>query len=433
MGKRRDNYVKTHDLYKLIFLFVVFLGIGYAFLEANLNINGDVTVAAPQLNVYVQSTSVTTGSTSGTPSIIGNDKKEVDFSTALTNDGSSFFEETSTLINKGTEDARFLGIDINVYDLNDELVTLSSPYEYTITNGDGTAVEVGHKLTSGSTETYKIRFNYEAGTDMSTVLDYPTYTFKIVYNYAIYVPFLDLPEGRSATTLQVGDEICIDEALGVSDQCFYFIRYDENDDIVMLSKYNLKVGDIYDTSFNKIGQYTSADSGYGLQSSETVGFKSGNSTYNGAVPFSATNYWANGSSLKAKYGSSYNTSNIYDPDYATEPDFSTACNSTNCWKTPGYSVAYYVERYRNILEEYGVTLEDARLLTYSEGEATAKIISFTGTFLMKTSFWLGSAYSSEYVYMVLVPPTNNYFDKTNYDNIYGYGVRPVIVISPSMA
>ena len=75
---KKNIKTKTHNLYKIIFILVVFLGIGYAFLEANLNINGDVTVEAPELNSYIQGVNVTSGSTSGTPTIIGNDKKEVD-------------------------------------------------------------------------------------------------------------------------------------------------------------------------------------------------------------------------------------------------------------------------------------------------------------------------------------------------------------------
>ena len=146
---------KTHNLYKIIFLFVVFLGIGYAFLEANLNINGDVTVEAPELNVYVQSTSVTSGSTTGTPTIIGNDKKEVDFTTALTNDGSSFFEETTTVINKGTASPYLLSVDVKVYDSSNNEVTLSAPYEYSVTKGDGTAVVIGEQIGVGNTESFK--------------------------------------------------------------------------------------------------------------------------------------------------------------------------------------------------------------------------------------------------------------------------------------
>ena len=180
---RNNNYTKTHNLYKIIFLFVVFLGIGYAFLEANLNINGDTTVEAPEFNTYVQSVNVTTGSTSGTPTIIGNDKKEVDFTTALTSDVNSFFEETTTLTNHGSENSYLQSINVKVYDSSNNEVTLSAPYEYTLTKGDGTTIVSGKKFEVSGTETYKLKFNYISGTDMNTVTDYPTYTFKITYNY----------------------------------------------------------------------------------------------------------------------------------------------------------------------------------------------------------------------------------------------------------
>ena len=179
----KNSKTKTHNLYKIIFILVVFLGIGYAFLEAGLNINGDTTVAQPEFNTYVQSVSTTTGSTSGTPTIIGNDKKEVDFSTALTNDVNSFFEETSTLVNKGSKKSYLQSIDVKVYDSNNNEITLAAPYEYTLTHGDGTSITPGEELASAATTTYKLKFNYISGTDMNTVTDYPTYTFKITYNF----------------------------------------------------------------------------------------------------------------------------------------------------------------------------------------------------------------------------------------------------------
>ena len=182
MKSKYNSKTKTHNLYKILFLFVVFLGIGYAFLEANLNINGDVTVEAPELNIYVQSTNVTSGSTAGTPTIIGTDKKEVDFTTALTSDGNSFFEETTTVINKGSKKAYLSGVDVKVYDGTTE-ITLAAPYEYSITHGDGTPVEPGEELAIAGTQTYKLKFNYISGTDMTTVTDYPSYTFKITYNF----------------------------------------------------------------------------------------------------------------------------------------------------------------------------------------------------------------------------------------------------------
>ena len=181
--KKSNIRTKTHNLYKVIFLFVVFLGIGYAFLEATLNIEGNTTVEAPELNVYVQSTSVTSGSTAGTPTIIGTDKKEVDFTTALTNDVNSFYEVTTTVVNKGTGTPYLLGVDVKVYDSSNNEVTLSTPYKYSVTNGDGTPIQLGTQLAANSTSSFKFKFNYISGTDMTTVTDYPTYTFKITYNY----------------------------------------------------------------------------------------------------------------------------------------------------------------------------------------------------------------------------------------------------------
>ena len=220
---------------------------------------------------------------------------------------------------------------------------------------------------------------------------------------------------RTKDTLQVGDEICIN---GLTTECFNFIRYDEDEDIVMLSKYNLKVGNIYNSSGAKTGEYTSSDSGYGLQSGEARGYISGETSY-GTVAFSGTNYWYDGNALKSKYGSSYDTSNIYDTDYST-------ASGTN------YSVAYYVENYKVTLENYGLTIQDARLLTYSEattnvGCSRSNYNCPTNGFITNTSFWLGSADGNYSVWGVLSVGvfSDDYFSGG------GFGVRPVIVISKS--
>ena len=228
-----------------------------------------------------------------------------------------------------------------------------------------------------------------------------------------------LPEGKTKDNLQVGDEICS------RDQCFNFIKYDGQDnDIVMLAKYNLKVGNIYNNSGTKTGEYTSSDTGYGLQSSETRGWVSGN-TRNGTVAFSATNYWYDGSSLKPEYGTSY-PADVYDEQYKGAPGESN------------YSVAYYVDGYKTKLTEYGVTIKDTRLLTYAEaidssiGCDSSNYRCPTNGFITNTTFWLGSAFSNNYVWFV---SSGGAFG----DNSIGYvnsvdftfGVRPVIVVSKS--
>ena len=415
---KKNLKTKTHNLYKIIFIFVVFLGIGYAFLEANLNINGNVTVEAPELNVYVQSVNVTSGSTTGTPTIIGNDKKEVDFTTALTNDRNSFFEETTTLVNKGSKKAYIRNIDVKVYDSNNNEITLSAPYEYTLTHGDGTAVDSADEIAINGAQTYKIKFNYISGTNMSTVTDYPSYTFKIIYNFKKDI--IDLPTGKTKDNLTTGDEICI------KGECFNFLHYEgtNDEDVVMLSKWNLNVGSLAKgTATNK------QDSGVKAYVSPGIRY--------GKVAFSSSNYWYDGSALKPEYGSSY-PANVYDAtNYKTEPDFSATCdNSTNCYYTPGYSVAYYVEAYKDILSSYGTTIKDARLLTYAE--ATDSSIGCSGSngsgscptdgFITNTSFWLGSALENYYLWGVL--SVGHFYSDYFYRDTY-FGVRPVIVISKS--
>ena len=234
---------------------------------------------------------------------------------------------------------------------------------------------------------------------------------------------VSLPSGRTKDNLQVGDEVCIN---GDTTECFNFYGYDGNN-VKLLSKWNLKVGKIYDSSNTETGTYSSSDTGYGLQSSEAKGYVDGQNRY-GTVAFSATSYWGS-SGLKPKYGSSY-PADVYDTDYKTAPDF-----SSNGFLTTGYSIAYYVEEYKKVLEDYGVIVGDARLLTYSEATSSSIGCSESSSscpdngFIRNTSFWLGTARSTDYLWIVR---SDGYFRDGRYyaSNSYNrYGVRPVIVIS----
>jgi hypothetical protein len=231
------------------------------------------------------------------------------------------------------------------------------------------------------------------------------------YNNAEPEFSITIPSGRTRDNLQLGDEICINK---YTSECFNFIRYD-GDNVVMLSKWNLKVGNIYNSSATKIGEYLSSDSGYGLQSEESKGSVSGQTQY-GTVAFSGINYWYDGSSLKSKYGSSY-PADVYDTDYSD-------ASGTN------YSAAYYVKNYKDILETYGLAVQAARLLTYSEATTN---IGCSGSlcpngFIRNTTFWLGSAGQSNSVWYATSSGGFNY--KGYYcGTAFLGGVRPVIVFS----
>ena len=263
---------------------------------------------------------------------------------------------------------------------------------------------------------YKLTFNIE-------IIQSDLYQSTWNTNHVIggLVELVSLPSGRTKDNLQVGDEICIN---GDTTECYNFIGYDGNN-IKMLSKWNLKVGDIYEIrnyTMVGIGRYSSSDEGYGLQSSEARGaVVSG--TWNGTMPFSSAAYWNDGNNLNSIYGNNWDNNNIYDTLYSAAPDF-----NDSGYHTAGYSIAYYVRNYENTLEGYGVTLKGARLLTYSEAVALgcddSTQLCPTDGFVSNTTYWLGSANSNNFVW--LIDSGGNFLNGEFYD--FSSGVRPVIII-----
>ena len=225
-------------------------------------------------------------------------------------------------------------------------------------------------------------------------------------------PLYTLPYGRTESNLQVGDEICVN---GATTECFNFIKYDGNN-IVMLAEYNLNVGEY------------AKDEATNLQDSDIRGFSAGGGVTiypdeYGGVAFSGTNYWDDNGDLKSKYGEAYyDDNNIYDTDYSD-------ASGTN------YSVAYYVENYKDILENYGLTVQGARLLTYSEATDSSvgcdreNSLCPVNEFITNTSFWLGSAGNDTGVYGVFYDDGG--FFENSYDEECMFGVRPVIVVAKS--
>ena len=416
---------RKRDIKILAVLLLSFVGIGYAALNANLKIDGVVNMPTASwdvhfANVQISSGSValSTGDTAAT--IVTGQTNKVSYKVSFHNPG-DYYEFTVDAVNNGTVDAM---IDTISSKLNNTEITgsnLPAYLNYSVTYADGIELATKHKLEAGHTEKYKVRVEYKSDIEANELPQGETLNLNFQVDYvqadstAIDKPIVSLPAGRTKDNLQVGDEICVH---GTTTECFNFIGYDGNN-IKMLSKWNLKVGNIYNSFGTKTGEYSSTDAGYGLQSSEARGLVSGTSTFNGTVAFSETSYWFDGSSLKSKYGLSY-PADVYDTDYGD-------ASGTN------YSVAYYVENYKDTLETYGLTVQSARLLTYSE--ATDASIGCdsdscpTSGFITNTSFWLGSAYGSDSVWFVYSFGDFNYYDSYDSDSVIG--VRPVVVISKS--
>jgi len=192
------------------------------------------------------------------------------------------------------------------------------------------------------------------------------------------------------------------------------------DKSILLAKYNLYVGRIYDGS--TYTEISASSSGYGLQSADAKGYAD-SSPRVGVVPFSGSStgngYWYDSanSTIYSKYGTSYNASNIYDATYNTAPNYSASFSSGN--GNTNYSIAYYVEEY---VDRLGIEGE-GRLLTYTEANAMTTAQRTNGA-----RYWLGSASSNNNVRSVYA--SGGLYSHYFYGTYYG-GVRPVIIVSTS--
>ena len=63
------------------------------------------------------------------------------------------------------------------------------------------------------------------------------------------------------------------DKLLIGQEEFYVISSEKNANTILLGKYNLKVGNIYDSNLNKIGEFLPSDDYYGIQSNEFGGVK----------------------------------------------------------------------------------------------------------------------------------------------------------------
>ena len=401
--KRRSRSKKI--ILTIAMILVMAMGVGYSYLRDTLAIDNNTKMSVTW-NVYFDNVQKLGNSMNPatTPSL-----NKTSFSTTLNfTDVSQVYETKFDVKNEGSLDAMVTSFTTNP--LPEEL---QSYFDASVTYGDGIAIANNNLLAHGSSDSFKIKISIKDGVNVSDLPSSIPISVTVNYGKADsnatereIRKLIELPTGKTKDTLAVGDEICIN---GETVECFNFIRYD-GDNIVMLSKWNLNVGD------NSKGEETFK------QDSDVLGdvdSSSGKTKY-GTVAFSATNYW---SSLGLTY-----PADVYDNTYKTAPDF-----SANGYTTEGYSVAYYVEKYKKILEDYGVVVKNARLLTYSEATDSSigcdnSSCSCPTGFITNTLFWLGSADNDNVVWYVR---SGGYFSGGSYSFESYYGVRPVIEISKS--
>ena len=154
----------------ILIMLVVALGIGYAYINSDLNINGTAKIKNANWDVHWANVQVKTGSVTGdnvvTEPTIDSEETTVTYSVVLPTPG-TYYEFTVDAVNAGSIDAMIDTIDSK---LNGATITTLPDYlEYTVTYGDGIELEPNHELKANTTETYKVRLKYRDDIELSQI------------------------------------------------------------------------------------------------------------------------------------------------------------------------------------------------------------------------------------------------------------------------
>ena len=386
---RQNRKLQLFILLTLVCL-VGTMSIAYAVLSTTLNINGTAQVQDASWNVHFDNVQVNPYSVEINPVITDNNK--ITFSADLTTPG-DFYKFTVDIVNEGSIDAMIESIA-----KVPELTTEQKKYlRYEVEYVDGTSINDSQLLKSGETKTISVLFSYrndiptsylpttETDFDLEIVLVYVqanTTGTEISGNEKL----VKIVSGDLNT---VGSEICIDT------ECFYLISNDGYN-VKMLAKYNLYAGAYWENGTST----PYGNEATGRQDSTMLGWKSGQNWRNGVIPFSESQYWNEPTGIYPLYVYNSN-SNIYP----------------------------YIENYKQILNSWGVTVKDARPITYEElislgcvkETETCKDSGYA--WLYTTTYWTATA--DNYINIYIVNSSGN-FRPSGYN---GHdGTRPLIII-----
>ena len=183
--KRKFNR-KRKSTYKIFFLVLVGMTVGFAAINTTLQLIGTLNIAKTTWNIHWENPTKTGGVTATTDvHLKQNDNTTVEYSVNLANQG-DYYEFTVDAKNDGTIDAMITGIENKVYENN---VEIQKPdyLDFIVTYSNGMAIDFDQKLSAGNFETYKVKVMYKTGL---TADQLPTsnrnlkFTFKVTYMQA---------------------------------------------------------------------------------------------------------------------------------------------------------------------------------------------------------------------------------------------------------
>lgn len=149
-------------LYAILFLLLIGMSLGYAYLQTTLEINGSVAVASSTWDIHFENIDVNDGSVEATtePSIIND--ISITFAAILEKPG-DFYEFTADIVNDGTYNAK-----LDSFTVLPVLTDAETEYfEYEVTYLEGEAIQQNDALDAGTRETIRVLVRYKENINTS--------------------------------------------------------------------------------------------------------------------------------------------------------------------------------------------------------------------------------------------------------------------------
>ncbi|MBQ3306695.1 MAG: hypothetical protein IJG68_00720 [Bacilli bacterium] len=179
---RKNN--KQMTTYFILFSLLL-IGVVYAILQANLQINGTAKIKKNTWdihfdNIQVNENSVSIGTGDSGAEIDSENNCKIDFEVTLSLPG-DFYEFTVDVVNAGTIDG-MIGELNKILKVNNEVVSEIPGYlDYSVTYADGMEIQANHKLEVGVTETYKVKLVFK--TDIEELPEAATISTSLETQY----------------------------------------------------------------------------------------------------------------------------------------------------------------------------------------------------------------------------------------------------------
>lgn len=350
--------------------FVMFVGIGYAYVKRTLNINNNTKISNLSWNLHLDSLDVATGSvTPLSQTVVSQDNMSITSNLEFKNDG-EFYEYTVDVVNDGSINAMIESV---------EGLTLSNEqskyFDYSATWADGTAILENQQLPGGTREKIKVRISLK---DNLTINDLPSesvdvkFTLKLNYiqanNNAVRIRKVLNVTRQNEGQITQGDVV----TFSYDQTQKYYVLSTDQDNTVLFAETPLATNGKLGTDFE-------------------------------LVKLASSSYW------KDKIGEDYTGSYEGNP-YPYVYDQNT-------------TVYNLLERYKNKLTNSGINVSSIRLISYEDlqGLSSEIVRGYNSNYTYLT----GSASDDDY-YWVMASDGTISQTLVTLDNTFA--VRPVIVV-----